>query len=241
MIDCRMSRSERLLQLMQCLRTLRPPVRAQDLARELRVSMRSIYRDIDTLRSSGAIIDGEAGFGYTLEEDPALPPMMFSRDEMEALVLGLREVNEVADPVLAAAARDALSKVKASLPERMRMQFDHAVLHAKRFHKRPEITIDVAALRRAAREELAIDITYGDFNEKISERRVLPLAIVFMDRGLALLAWCKLRQDYRVFRIDRIASLLISDEGFRPRRVHMLREFQLQLDAQARQARAEQP
>jgi predicted DNA-binding transcriptional regulator YafY len=86
-----MSRSQRLLQMMQLMRSMSPPLRGEDLARELGISIRSVYRDIDTLRSSGAVIDGEAGFGYTLVEDPALPPMMFSRDEIEALVLGYRK------------------------------------------------------------------------------------------------------------------------------------------------------
>ena len=85
------------------------------------------------------MIEGEAGFGYSLVEDPALPPMMFSRDEMEALVLGLREVAEVGDPVLADAARNALSKLRASLPDRMAAQFKNAVLHAKRWHPRSKI------------------------------------------------------------------------------------------------------
>ena len=87
-----MAKSDRLLQMMQCLRTFPPPVKAQALSEELGVSLRTIYRDIDSLRRSGALIDGEAGYGYTLQEDPALPPMMFSRDEMESIVLGLREV-----------------------------------------------------------------------------------------------------------------------------------------------------
>ncbi|MCP4710239.1 MAG: YafY family transcriptional regulator [Planctomycetes bacterium] len=210
---------------MQYLRSHSPPIRAEDLADELNVSLRSIYRDIDSLRNSGAVIDGEAGFGYTLEEDPALPPMMFSRDEMEAMVLGLREVREVGDPVLADAADNALGKLKACLPDRMRIQLDHAVLHAKRFHERPEIAIDVAALRQATWEEKAVDISYVDANSRPSERRVFPLAIVFMDQALALVTWCKLREDYRYFRIDRITTMQVSEESFRPKRVSLLHEL----------------
>jgi len=219
-----MSRTNRLLQMMQCLRMQKPPIRAQDLANELGVSLRSIYRDIDTLRSSGAVIDGEAGFGYTLVEDPALPPMMFTRDEMEALVLGLREVNEVADPILADAALNALAKIQASLPERMRQMFEHSVLHAKRFHERPKISIDVAILREAAREEKVIEIAYGDAKGVQSQRQVLPLSIVFTESALMLLAWCRLREGFRMFRIDRILILTICAESFRPRRVSLLRD-----------------
>lgn len=220
-----MAKSDRLLQLMQCLRTLPPPVKAQALSDELGVSLRTIYRDVDTLRRSGALIDGEAGYGYTLQEDPALPPMMFSRDEMEALVLGLREVVQVADPVLAKAAENALSKLKASLPERMRSEFEHAVLYAKRYYCRPVITIDIEAFRHATRTEQVIEIDYVDAEETPTQRSIQPLAIVFFDRSLVALAWCELRQDYRSFRIDRIRKMTVTERSFRPRRVAMLRDY----------------
>jgi len=220
-----MAKSDRLLQLMQCLRTMAPPVKAQALSHELGVSLRTIYRDIDSLRRSGALIDGEAGYGYTLQEDPALPPMMFSRDEMEALVLGLREVVQVADPVLAKAADNALSKLKASLPQRMRAEFEHAVLYAKRFYSRPEIRIDIEALRHATRAESVIDLDYADVEGARTQRAVQPLAIVFFDRSLVLLAWCEMREDYRSFRIDRIEKMTVTERSFRPRRVSMLREY----------------
>ena len=220
-----MAKSVRLLQLMQCLRTLPSPVKALSLSQELGVSLRTIYRDIESLRRSGALIDGEAGYGYTLQEDPALPPMMFSRDEMEALVLGLREVVQVADPVLAKAAENALSKVKASLPERMRSEFEHAVLYAKRFYTRAEIRIDIQALREATRNEYVIEIDYVDVDGQSTHRCVQPLAIVFFERSLVVLTWCELRRDYRSFRIDRIHELAVLERSFRPRRVAMLREY----------------
>lgn len=210
---------------MQQLRSSSPPIKAGDLAQELNVSVRSIYRDIDTLRASGAIIDGEAGFGYTLVEDPALPPMMFSRDEMEALVLGLREVGQVGDPVLAKAATDALYKIKACLPERMRMQFEHSILHAQRFYKRPEVIIDIAKLRQACWDESEISISYVDAKDDSTQRDLKPLSIVFMDQSLMLLAWCNLREDFRSFRIDRIKRLDVTQISFRPNRVALLRRY----------------
>lgn len=225
-----MAKSDRLLQMMQCLRTFPPPVKAQALSRELDVSLRTIYRDIEALRRAGALIDGEAGYGYTLQEDPALPPMMFSRDEMEALVLGLREVEEVADPVLAKAAANALSKLKASLPERMRAEFEHAVLYAKRNYRRPKIKIDIAALREATRSEQVIEIDYSDVEEYRTIRKIQPLAIVFYDRALVVLAYCELRRAFRSFRIDRINRMDLTDRSFRPRRVPMLRDYLDQME-----------
>ncbi len=220
-----MSRSIRLIQLMQLLRSQSPPIKAADLARDTGISLRSVYRDIDSLRASGAIIDGEAGFGYTLVEDPALPPMMFSQDEMEALTLGLREVRAVADPVLAAAANSALSKIQASLPARMRQEFAHVGLFSKRFHERPDITIDMGVLRLAIRMETAVDITYSDAQSRISTRIIWPLGVIYMDNALALIAQCQTRNDHRVFRIDRITKMDPTNISFRPQRAPLLRAF----------------
>ena len=220
-----MAKSERLLQMMQCLRTMQAPVRAYELSRELGVTLRTIYRDIEALRQSGALIDGEAGVGYTLQEDPALPPMMFSRDEMEALVLGLREVREVGDPVLAKAAENALGKLKASLPARMRAEFEHAVLYARRFHCRPDILVDVDLVRRTTREEWVAEIDYEDERGRATQRQILPLAMVYFDKALVLLAWCNLREDFRSFRVDRIEKFTPTEQSFRPKRVPMLRDY----------------
>ncbi|MEP1884931.1 MAG: HTH domain-containing protein, partial [Marinomonas sp.] len=122
---------------MQALRNLPPPATADMLARETSVSVRTIYRDIDSLRALGAVIDGEAGFGFTLIEDATLPPLGFVPEEIEALVVGLREVMEVGDPSLANAAQSALSKLRARLPQGQAHRLEHAVLYAKRFERPP--------------------------------------------------------------------------------------------------------
>jgi predicted DNA-binding transcriptional regulator YafY len=210
---------------MQLFRTLPAPVRAQALADETGVSLRSVYRDIDSLRGMGAVIDGAAGYGYTLIDDPALPPMSFSQDEIEALVLGLREVQAVADPVLAGAAKNALSKLRASLPASQRHQLEHASLHAKRFHHRPKICIDVAALRECIRAERAVRIEYADHKSVGSIREIYPLGIVFFESTLVVSSWCLLRQDFRTFRLDRIKSFAETGQSFRPKRVPLLREL----------------
>lgn len=229
--DAVMTKSNRLLELMQLIRTLPAPVTAMQLAQELNISPRTIYRYIENLRGAGAVIDGEAGFGYTITEDPAMPPMMFNPDEIEALVLGLREVQQVGDPVLAKAAENVLSKVNASLPKRVQMQLQNAVLRARKFHYRQPIAIDVAELRKATREEQVLAITYCDRNRVESAREIWPLSIVFMDDSLMLLARCVLRDDYRAFRVDRIGSLQLTGKSFKPQRVGMLRVFLEQLKA----------
>lgn len=219
-----MSRTARLFQLMQSLRTAPPPATAEMLAEDLGVSQRTIYRDIETLRGLGAVIDGAAGFGFTLIEDAALPPLGFDEDELEALVLGLREVMEVGDPPLADAAQNALSKLRARLPAAQAHRLEHAVLTASRAERPPLPGIDARQLRQAAWSEQTVRFDYQDVAGARTSRAVDPLSIVFMQASHCLLAWCHLRQDFRVFRLDRMSHLDVTNQSFRPRRVPLLRE-----------------
>ena len=227
-----MSRTDRLFQLMQALRSVPPPATAAQLAGMLGVTPRTIYRDIDTLRGLGAVIDGASGFGYTLVEDATLPPLSFETDEIEALVLGLREVGEVGDPVLAAAARSALAKLRARLPASQAHRLEHAVLTAQRYTPLPTPGIDVSRLRRATWDEQTIRFSYTDAEARQTTREVDPLSIVYMQASHCLLAWCHLRQDFRAFRLDRMQALELTGASFRPRRVAMLRQHLAEISAQ---------
>ncbi len=220
-----MARADRLFRLLQAMRSLPQPVTAARLAEETGVSERTLYRDIDSLRAGGALIDGAAGFGYTLTEDPALPPQMFTQLEVEALVLGLAEVRQAGDPALVKAADAALAKITASLPERVQRQAIHAVQMTYRFERRPAAPENLNLIRQACWDEMALDIAYLDKGDSATRRRVLPLAVVFLDRSLMLLAWCCLRQDYRRFHLHRMSDVAATGESFRPRRVPLLRAF----------------
>ncbi len=222
-----MSRTDRLFRLLQALRNLPAPVTAARLAEETGVSERTIYRDIETLRGVGAIIDGTAGFGYVLTEDATLPPLSFSNEEIEALVLGLREVAQIGDPELAQAADTALTKLQGRLPEGQGHRLKHAVLSAKRFAEIPAPTVDVPTLRRACWDEREVKFAYCDAKGLQTRRRVKPLGITFMDRSNCLLAYCLLRQDFRAFRLDRMTGLQVTDQSFRPHRVPLLRDAKL--------------
>lgn len=198
---------------------------AARMAKAMDVSERAIYRDIAALRDAGAVIDGQAGFGYRLTEDPALPPQMLTRLEMEAVILGLSVVQAEGDPELGAAARDALAKITASLPERAQSHASHAALRAARVDPKPPLAIDPGTLRRAMWEERALDIAYADFEDRRTQRRIWPLSVVFFERVLIVLAYCRLRSDFRSFRLDRIVSLSETSESFRPRRAMLLRDY----------------
>lgn len=229
-----MNRTHRLFQMMTSLRRMPAPVRAVQLADEMGTSLRTVYRDIEALRGLGAVIDGEAGFGYTLIEDAVLPPLGFEDDELEALVLGLRDVAVIGDPDLAKAAESALAKITARVPPRQAHRLQHAILDARRFFRPDPPRIDVAALRAATWEEATVRFSYTDGKGTASVRNVDPLGIVYMQDTNMLMAWCHLRQDFRVFRLDRMDDLARTGNSFRPRRVPMLRDYTDRLRAEAR-------
>ncbi len=220
-----MARSDRLFRLLDALRRLPAPVTAARLAIETGVSDRTIYRDIETLRAGGAIIDGEAGFGYSLTEDPSLPPQMFDRLELEAVVLGLGQLSWMGDPALSEAADRALAKITATLPPSKAEAARHVALLSFIFEPQPDVPPHLALLRDAAWAERAVQIAYTDRTGAQSQRKVWPLAVVYTDRESWLMVWCCLRRDFRRFKISRITEVAETGESFRPRRVPLLREM----------------
>ncbi len=220
-----MSRAERLLELMQILRRHRRPVSGRVLADELKISLRSLYRDIATLQAQGARIDGEAGVGYLLQPGFVLPPLMFSDEEIEALVLGSRWVGERGDDRLASAARDALAKIAAVLPDDLRQELDATALLAGPGEPIVAHTIDLSVLRKAIRTERKLLLTYRDRDGAESSRTVWPFALGFFDRVRVLVAWCELRHAIRHFRADRILSLNPTEVRYPHRRQALLKQW----------------
>ncbi len=224
-----MARPDRLFRLLQAMREMPAPITASRLAEETEVSLRSLYRDIDSLRAAGARIEGERGYGYRLVEDYALPPQTFDRDEIEALVLGLGEVKRMGDPALAKAAASVLAKVAATLPDDREQHLFHAVSQVYRPEARLAAGLDMDLVRQACWREEALAIRYADKAGAISERTILPLAIVYTEGALTVLAWCCLREAFRMFRADGIRELRLAGTSFRPRRVVLLREYLAEL------------
>lgn len=207
------------------------PITAARLAEEAGVSLRSLYRDIDSLRAAGARIEGERGYGYRLIEDYALPPQTFERTEIEAIALGLAEVGSMGDPALAKAAASVLAKVAATLPDGREQQLFHAISQVYRPDGRYPPAPHVDEIRRACWDERALAIGYADKGDAVTSRTILPLALVYAERRMTVLSWCCLRQDFRMFHLDRITALEPGSESFRPRRVVLLREYLAQLKA----------
>lgn len=220
-----MARSDRLLRLLQAMRVMPAPITAARLADETGVSRRSLYRDIDSLRAAGARIEGERGYGYRLLEDYALPPQTFDRLEIEALVLGLGEVQNLGDVALAAAARSALAKVAATLPDEREQHLLHAISQVYRPQSRYDLDLDMDVVRQCCWREEILAISYEDAEGAVTQRAIKPLALAYHQNVLAVLAWCCLRRDFRIFRADRISDPKATGESFRPQRVSLLRDY----------------
>jgi len=227
-----MARPDRLFRLLQAMRVMPAPITAIRLAAEMEVSLRTLYRDIDSLRAAGARIEGERGYGYRLVEDYALPPQTFDRTEIEAIVLGLAEVRHMGDPALAQAAASVLAKVAATLPDNREQHLFHAISQVYRPQARYQVGLDIDGIREACWQEQALAIRYADKSGTLTERDVYPLAIVYTDHRLTLLAWCCMRQAFRMFHLDRIGATAPTGASFRPRRAALLREYLDQLRSQ---------
>jgi predicted DNA-binding transcriptional regulator YafY len=220
-----MSRARRLLDLLQLLRRHRHPVAGSVLAEELGVSLRSVYRDIETLRSQGAHIEGEAGLGFVLRPGLMLPPLMFTPEEIEALLLGSKWVAQRADDKLADAAENALAKICAVLPADMAKTIDGSGLFVSSRQPIAAGTIDLSVIRQAMREERKLNIAYVDASGKATERLIWPVVLFFFDPICLLAAWCELRQGFRHFRVDRMRSLTMLDQKMTRRRRTLLKEW----------------
>jgi len=214
-----MDKTERLFSLLDALRRRRSPVTAETLALEQEVSVRTIYRDVQTLIGLGAPIEGEAGLGYVLRSGFFMPPLMFSPVELEALVLGARWVQTLPDGELGEAAKNALAKIAFASSEDLRGRIDDPGLWPVNLgNARPGAPV-LERARQAMRTERAVRIAYEDADGHATERTIWPIQLAYYEQKEIVAAWCCLREDYRLFRTDRIASFELTDEPYgRPRR-----------------------
>ena len=208
-----MRRADRLFQIIQLLRRRRTTATARTIAERLGVSERTIYRDVRDLVLAGTPIDGEAGVGYRIRPGYDLPPLMFDRDEIQALVLGARIVRQFGDPALARASESILHKVAAVLPGNLAPLLAETPLFV------PPIgaarSRDALALAREALvERRKLRISYANAGGEQTHRTVRPLGVFFWGRVWTLAAWCELRTDFRNFRLDRVSAPTLLDERF---------------------------
>jgi predicted DNA-binding transcriptional regulator YafY len=201
-----MRRADRLFRIVQFLRGRRLST-AAFLAGRLGVSQRTVYRDVRDLSLSGVPIEGEAGVGYRLRSGFDVPPLMFTLDEIEALAVGARMVEAWGGPVLAESARTAIEKIVAALPAERRAAVEQTRLYAPGFHVDGQAMERLERVRDAIGARRVLRLDYRDANGRSSVRDVRPLALYFWGGAWTLGAWCEGRNDWRNFRIDRIAAL----------------------------------
>lgn len=219
-----MRRADRLFQIVQFLRGGRL-VTAKRLAERLEVSERTIYRDIADMQSTGVPIDGEAGIGYIMRAGFDLPPMMFTHDEIVALVTGARMVRAWGGAGMARAAEEALIKISDVLPEAERTRINRVAVHAPVFQMSAQDRNTIDSLESAVEQKQVVRFDYQDANAQTTRRDAEPLGLWFWGGTWTLVAWCQLRRDFRVFRIDRMANMTLTQETYKPEPGKTLRDF----------------
>ncbi|MBB3060004.1 helix-turn-helix transcriptional regulator [Microbulbifer rhizosphaerae] len=210
-----MKKSERLLQLLTLLRARRSAITARALAERLGVSERTLYRDMQSLVLSGVPVEGEAGVGYRLRRGSFIPPLMFSEEELEALLLGVRMVQGWGDEDIGSAADSALHKIRSVLPDRVIQEQDlqRATLLVPDLHRREKARFG-ALIRQAVKAREMLWLDYEDEQGNRSQRHCNPLGLIYWGAAWTLLAWCRLRGDHRLFRLDRILGAELTGEQF---------------------------
>lgn len=220
-----MRRADRLFRIVEYLKARRQVVRAEDLAHELEVSVRTIYRDITDLGISGVPIIGEAGVGYMLDRDHVVRPLMFDAQELDALMLGAQMVRSWPDAGLSQAASSAIDKIAAVLPDKLRADMEDNILFSLPSRAADIIKVDFAALRHAIRSKHIVSFLYTKESGETSKRIIRPLALAHFSPVWLLLGWDDACKDFRNFRLDRMGDLRVSDKTFKDERGKSLKDF----------------
>jgi predicted DNA-binding transcriptional regulator YafY len=221
-----MRRADRLLQIVQVLRRRGAMTTAKVLAEELEVVPRTIYRDVAALQSAGVPIDGEAGVGYLLRPGYDLPPMMFSSEEMEAIVLGARMVIDRGDKALSRAAENVLAKIQAVVPKKAADQMWRASLLVPHpLEDGVSFGPHVPIIRQAIRNSQKIQISYIDLKGRESTRTVWPLGLYLYSHVTLLCTWCEERLSFRAFRSERISKCNMLDTNFDAQNGVLMKSF----------------
>lgn len=209
-----MSRSIRMFEIIQLLRNSTQPMTAERIGELLEVSKRTAYRDIAALKSMRVPIDGEAGIGYIMRPGFDLPPLAFTSEEVEAIVVGLALLKRTGDIGLQNAAEQVAHKIDAVLPEGVVSPVNNSGLEVSHWMGATPSGDIMSKLRQAIREEERLEIMYSNANGDVTKRRVKPLAIIYYIEVELLAVWCELRSDFRHFRVDRIVKLNSLGERF---------------------------
>lgn len=224
-----MRKADRLFEIIETMRASDRAVTAAELSEELGVSERTIYRDVAGLQGQGVPIEGEAGIGYVLRPGFHMPPLMFTLEELEAVVLGARLAEQKGDEALVKAAERVVAKVKSVVPPEMKTRMDQVALYAPPTYGAGFGSVDLSHVRDCIRDERKLEIAYQDLKGHVTERTIWPVAVCFFAESTLLAAWCELRNDFRHFRVDRINAFKQLDEKFNGGGGRLLRSWENQV------------
>ena len=213
-----MRRTDQLFQIIQILRRSHRPVTAQQLADELEVSKRTIYRSVADLIGQRVPIYGEPGLGYLLGPGYEMPPLMLTPDEIDAIVLGAQMVAELRDATLASAANDVIAKLGSVAPEHLHPYFAEPSVAARPSRNEAASEMDSRVMRAAIHAGSKLRLRYRSEGGEDTERTVWPVAIGYAETYFLLIAWCETRAAFRHFRTDRIQAMEVLDEAIGVRR-----------------------
>lgn len=220
-----MRKASRLFEIIQILRLARNPTTAHEIAERLEVAQRSVYRDIAALQAMRVPIEGERGVGYILRPGFNLPPLMFSIEETEAIVLALALLERTGDVELKGAAKRVNQKITAAMPRPLRDALAATALYAWGTTAASPEGIDLAVVRRAIRDEQKLEIAYRDELGRATQRTIRPVAMIYYSETANIVAWCELRRALRNFRADRVSRGAFVDDFFRGEGERLRREW----------------
>lgn len=221
-----MRKAERLFQVIQILRRSNRPVTSTEIAEELEVGRRTVYRDIAHLIGQRVPIDGAAGLGYVLDPQYDMPPLMLTPEEIEAVLLGAQMVERLGDPAITTAARDVISKISSSIPEHLLPMIAEPAVSLKPDEAVERLTFDSRPFRRAIREGKKMRLDYRAADGKLSQRVVWPVILGYADGRCLLIAWCETRCAFRHFRAERILKTEVLDAPVGVARMTLRRQWQ---------------
>ena len=216
-----MNRIDRLHAILTHLQS-KKRVTAQEIADRFNISLRTVYRDVKALDESGVPVIGEAGSGYCIMEGYRLPPVMFNQEEAVALTLGSKLAAQFTDKSVQKQFESALFKIKAVLRSADKDHVDLLNDHVAIFTPRTDLSADgshqyMAVLQKAIVDRRVVKVRYqSNYSEEITERPIEPIGLCYYAAAWHLIAWCRLRKDYRDFRINRMKTLHVSEESFNP-------------------------
>ena len=210
-----MRKAARLFEIIQVLRLSKAPVTAATIAETLEVSQRTVYRDIVALQAMRVPIEGDRGIGYIMRPGFDLPPLMFSIEEIEAIVLALGLLERTGDGELKEAAKRVGTKIAGAVPPPLRQVLDMKALHAWGTVAPSPPGLDLSLVRRAIRDERKLELAYRDEGGRETERIIWPAALIYYSQTSNIVAWCELRQALRNFRTERVERCTVLDDFFK--------------------------